>query len=69
MKLNSGRRSTRLELKNDAFWTWGNVSGTRKANDSATSHNPPITAMARRPSVRSSAGRSDPRLAMIETVM
>ena len=69
MKLKAGRRSTRLELKNEALSTAGNVSGIRKANESATSHRPPITAAARRPSVRSSDGRSEPRLAMIETVM
>ena len=60
MKLKAGRCSTRLELKNDAFWTEGNVSGIRNANASARSHRPPITAAARRPSVRSSDGLERP---------
>ena len=69
MKSNAGCRSTRLELKNEAFWTWGKVTGIRNANESATSHSPPITMAARRPSARRAAGRRSRRLAMIETVM
>jgi len=69
MKLNAGRGSTRLELKNEAFWTDGNVREIRNANASARTHRPPMTAAARTPNVRSSEGWSDPRLAMIETVI
>ena len=67
--LNAGRGSTRLELKNEAFWTDGNVRGIRNANASARSHRPAMTAAPRAPSVRSSERCSDPRLATIETVM
>ena len=54
MKLNAGRGSTRLELKNEAFSTDGNVRGIRNANASAKSHRPPMTVAARTPSVRNS---------------